>query len=705
MNTFNFRLSTLVLCTALGWGIATSATAQTLGQGPVTLNFVGAEVDAVARTISTITGKNLVVDPRVKGQITLTTEKPVSGTTAYRQFLAALRMMGAAAVEVDGLVKIMPEADAKLQSPTVLVDAGKASGAKIATQIFNLQHASANALVPILKPLISANNVITANTATNSLVITDYSDNLQRLAQIIAASDLPTATDIEIIPVKHGIASDIAALALKLSEGSGATAVAAAADAGFKTTIIPDPRSNSIILRSANQARNSLLKSLIERLDQPTSPYASGNIHVVHLKNADAAKLATTLRAAISATASPSGTVTAPSPTPTAGAGNPTTAPIVASAQPSTGGQIQADPATNSLIITAPEPQYRQMRAVIDQLDERRAQVFVESLIVEINSDKAAELGIQLQGSFGRVGEAILGLLGSNFGKDGNNILTLTAQGIPESGNLPTAVPGNGFNFGVLPRTRGANVLGFLARMLETTGDGNVLSTPNLLTLDNEEARIVIGQNVPFVTGQYTNSTSGGTNPFQTIERKDVGLTLKVKPQISENGTVKLQIFQEVSSVQASSVNSTTGLITNKRSIESNVLVDDGSIVVLGGLMQEEYAGNADKVPVLGDIPLFGSLFKNETRNRHKTNLMIFLRPTVVRDASSTEKLSLDRYQMMRSNQQLAQPGNNFILGINEAPILPANSTHSRLNSIVANEKPESPPAQAVEIPNIKDGR
>lgn len=669
------RLSNLVLCAALGFLSARLVHAQTqvstLGKGPVTLNFVGAEIDAVARTISSITGKNLVVDPRVKGQITLVTEKPVSGALAYRQFLVALRMTGAVAIESDGLIKILPEAEAKLQSPAVVLDASKSPDNKIVTQIFNLQHASANALLPILRPLISPNNVITVNTSTNALVVTDYADNLQRIALLVAASDLPNATDIEIIPLKYGIASDIALLAQKLTE-SGAPG-ATGADAGYRTAIIADPRSNAIIVRSANQARTALIKSLISRLDQPTSASASGNIHVVYLKNADAVKLATTLRAAMGASVGTSGAAAASPASPTPPAGTTATAALAASAQPSTGGQIQADPATNALIISAPEPQYRQMRAVIDQLDARRAQVFVESLIVEVNSDKAAELGIQLQGSFGRVGEAILGLLGSNFGQDGNNILALTAQGIPTSGTTPTAVPGNGFNFGVLPRTRGANVLGFLARMLETTGDGNVLSTPNLLTLDNEEARIVIGQNVPFVTGQYTNSTSGGTNPFQTIERKDVGLTLKVKPQISENGTVKLQIFQEVSSVQASSVNSANGLITNKRSIESNVLVDDGSIVVLGGLMQEEYAGNADKVPVLGDIPVFGSLFKNETRNRHKTNLMVFLRPTVVRDAIGTEQLSLDRYQMIRGSQQQAQPGANFVLGINEAPVLPAN--------------------------------
>ena len=242
-------------------------------------------------------------------------------------------------------------------------------------------------------------------------------------------------------------------------------------------------------------------------------------------------------------------------------------------------------------------------------------------------------------------------------------------------------------NVGVASNIGGVYLLGFLARFLEANGDGNILSTPNLLTLDNEEAKIVIGQNVPFVTGQFTNTGSGGggaVNPFQTIERKDVGLTLRVKPQISENGTVKLQIFQEVSSVQASSINSATGLITNKRSIESNVLVDDGSIVVLGGLLQDEYAGNQEKVPVIGDVPFFGNLFKSETRSRKKTNLMVFLRPVIMRDAQQTDELSIDRYDLMRLKQEAAQPPASAIVPVNSGPVLPALRTAPRL----------APPAQ-----------
>jgi general secretion pathway protein D len=335
-------------------------------------------------------------------------------------------------------------------------------------------------------------------------------------------------------------------------------------------------------------------------------------------------------------------------------------------AQPSTGGQIQADVATNSLIITAPEPQYRQLRAVIDKLDARRAQVFVESMIAEVRADKAAEFGIQWQGALGKAGDSVVGVLGSNFGTAGKNIINLATGAATGA-----AVPGKGLNIGAAQNTNGVYVLGFLANFLESSGSGNVLSTPNILTLDNEEAKITIGQNVPFVTGQFTStgsSTTGTVNPFQTIERKDVGLTLKVKPQISENGTVKLSIYQEVSSVASESTNGPT---TNKRTIETNVMVEDGAVVVLGGLLQDDYNGSQEKVPGLGDLPFFGNLFKSEARKRVKTNLMVFLRPVVVRDGPATDRLSLDRYELMRSGLKEAQPVQSSMLPINESAQLP----------------------------------
>ncbi len=650
---------------------APAAPASAEKAASVTLNFVNAEIDAVARTIATLSNRNVVVDPRVKGQITLSTEKPVTGMEALNQFLSVLRLQGFTMVESGGLYKVVPEAEAKLQGGenTVITpsDKGKSLGNQISTKIFTLNFENANNLVPILRPLISPNNTINVSVGNNALIITDYNDNLNRISRIIAALDVANATDIEIIPLRYGLASDMAPLVLRLLEASnssaappGAGAAPSGGETSARTLVMAELRSNALIIRAANSARLALAKTLIRQLDQPAanSNGAAGNIYVVALKNADATKLAITLRAALQATTAGAGGGTSVfgggggfsnQGTQTSGGG--ATAPIAASAQPSTGGQIQADPATNSLIITAAEPQYRQLRAVINKLDGRRAQVFVESLIVEVNSSKAATFGIQWQGALGGAGDNNIGILGTNFGAGGANILGLSAAAT--AGTLgSTVTPGAGLNAGVAHKTNGVYVLGALANFLETTGDGNVLSTPNLLTLDNEEAKIVVGQNVPFLTGQYTNNTGGSTsNPFQTIERKDVGITLRIKPQISESGTIKMTIFQEVSSIDAASVSSTTGLITNKRSLESNVIVDNGAVVVLGGLLQDTQANNQSRVPGLSNIPLLGALFRSESKNRAKTNLMVFLRPVIVRDGASTEALSLSRYENMRELQ------------------------------------------------------
>ena len=676
---------------------------------PVTLNFVNADIEAVARTMGAITGRNVVVDPRVKGVISLSTDRPVPPDAALNQFAAALRLQGFTLVDTNGLYKIVPEADAKLQGNVVSAGTAvpRAQSNQIVTQIFRLNHEAANNLVPVLRPLIGPNNTINVNPGNNSLVITDYADNLQRIGRIIAALDVAGATDVDIVPLEHALAVDIVPIVTRLSEGGagGAPAAGQAADTSYKTSIVAEPRSNSVIIRAANPARLALARSLVVRLDRPASDKASGNIHVVYLKNADATALATTLRAALAGEGSASASTGATAATAgmrgaantgaaAAAASDRATAAVAQSAQPSTGGQIQADPATNALIITAPEPQYRQLRAVIDQLDSRRAQVYVESLIAEVNADKAAEFGIQWQGPLGNFGDGTVGILGTNFGTGGNNILTNTLP-IAQGDYSGITAPGTGINLGLAQRRGGLYVLGFLARFLQQNGEGNILSTPNLLTLDNEEAKIVIGQNVPFVTGQYTNnnSNSGSVNPFQTIERKDVGLTLRVKPQISENGTIKMNIFQEVSSVQASSVNSTTGLITNKRTIESTVLVDDGAIVVLGGLLQDEYAGNQEKVPGLGDVPIFGNLFKSENRSRRKTNLMVFLRPVVLRDARDTANLSMDRYELMRGAQQQAQPAGNALVPVNQGPVMPEAATQPPA-------QPPSSPSPSESTPN-----
>ena len=654
---------------------ANANTTATKANETITLNFANAEIESVARTLATLSGHNVVVDPRVKGTMNLVSTVPVAPAQALRLFASQLRTQGFALVESSGLYTVVPEAEAKMQSGAVNAGNAPLGGGQIVTQIFKLNHESANNLVAVLRPLISPNNTINVNPGTNALVITDYADNLQRLGRIVAALDVSNATGVEVIRLQHSLASDMAPLVQKLIDSGAANAAAAAtpgqSDNGYKTTLLAETRTNSLIVRAANPARVSLVRTLIEQLDQPSAGSingAAGNIYVVYLKNADATKLAGTLRAALTADnrSNTTGATTIPTATPMSTPGSSNTA----NSQPSTGGQIQADPATNSLIITAPEPQYRQLRAVIDKLDQRRAQVYVESLIAEVSADKAAEFGVQWMSGTG-TGNNTVGLLGTNFSVGGTNLLSLA--GGAATGNFTGAsAPATGLNIALGERRNGALVLGALARFIQSNGNGNVLSTPNLVTLDNEEAKIVIGQNVPFVTGQYTNNnTTGGTvNPFQTIERKDVGLTLKVKPQISENGTVKLQIFQEVSSIDTKTA-STAGLITNKRSIESSVLVADGSIVVLGGLLQDDFTNSQEKVPGLGDLPFFGNLFRSETRSRKKTNLMVFLRPVVMRDAAATESLSMDRYEQMRGNQTNSQPPPSSAVPVTGSAVMP----------------------------------
>ena len=690
---------------------------------PVTLNFTNADIEAVSRAMAAITNRNVVVDPRVKGQITLLTDKAVSPATAYQQYLAALRMQGFTVVESAGLFKVIPEADAKLQTNEVAVGRGGHSGGGIVTQIFKLNYENANNLVPVLRPLISPNNTINVNPGNNSLVITDYADNLQRISRIIASSDVSNATDVEVIPLRHAVAGDMVALVTRLVDGGSATTGAAAqpggvaaaagqSDTSFRTSILAEPRSNAVLIRASNPAKLAQIRSLIARLDQPAMMGGGdeGNIHVVYLKNAEATSLAATLRAAIGAqqtAASASGNQTATtattggvtgssnSPQPvvsrstsggatiglgSSGTSGPSSNFGVAQ-QPSTGGMIQADPSTNSLIITAPAPLYRQLRAVIDKLDGRRAQVLIEALIVEVSADKAAQLGVQWSSVIRNNGR-VLGVLGNGSQITGiPNIFSISgAVGSLVSGttssNTDTATANSaaiagmkGMNLGFTQSVGGNTSLGALVNLMQGDGDTNILSTPNLMTLDNEEASIMVGENIP-VPG--TTTLTSTNNPFTTYDRKDVGTLLKIRPQINENGTIKMAVYQENSAVKAGTADAAKGATTTKRSIESNVLVEDGAIVVLGGLIADEYSQSQEKVPLLGDIPLLGNLFRNTSRSRKKTNLMVFLRPTVLRDATSTQQLSQDRYEAIRGVQQSAQPDPNLLMrNVNAAPVLP----------------------------------
>lgn len=636
----------------------------------ISLNFKDADIDSVVGAFGHLLDKTFVIDPRVRGKVTLETPKPVSRSQAYQLLQSTLRMQGFAMVETGGsVVKVVPEADAKLQAgPVTGGPAAARGGDQVLTQIFSLQHESASNLVGVLRPLISPNNTITAYPNNNQLVVTDYAANLQRVARIIATLDHPGGSAVQVVPVKYAVASEVALTVVRMIDDSSRAGAGAQVDPGQRVVVMADPRINAVMIRSSSPAKINLAKSLIAQIDQPSA--TPGNVNVVYLRNAEAVRLAQVLRSVLTGSDTSGGNNPSSAstmglasnigqPNQPGGANNPLGGQNTPGAQPlqssspsgpvtvSAGGAIiAADSATNSLIITAPEPIYRNLRTVIEKLDARRAQVFIESLIVEVSAERAAELGIQWQFLNPGSGESrIMGGTNLTSRGGGTNIADVAA-------NI-TAVAG-GLNLGLvrgtttIPGVGEILNLGLLARALETQSNANVLATPNLLTLDNEEARIIIGQNVPFVTGQFTlpGAGAGATNPFQTVERRDVGTTLRVKPQVSEAGTVRMQIFQEVSSVQDRTLSA--GLITNRRAIESNVLVDDGQIVVLGGLIEEKIQDANEKVPGLGDLPILGNLFRYDTRKRVKTNLLVFLRPVVIRDAPGAYSVTADRYEYIR---------------------------------------------------------
>ncbi|TAK65966.1 MAG: type II secretion system protein GspD [Betaproteobacteria bacterium] len=641
-----------------------SAAARPAGPDMVTLNFVNADIEGVVKAVSEITGKNFVLDPRVKGTINIVSAKPMSRALVYDVFLSAMRLQGFAAVEERGRVAILPEIDAKLyQSVTPgPKDRQRPAGDTVQTQVFKLQHESALQLVPVLRPLIASNNTINAYANNNTLVITDYASNLARIEKIIESIDQPGGSDPIMIPLRYASAVDVAQTINRLFAESAQNQ--ASPDQSLRFAVSVDARSNSILARSGEPSRLSRVRQLVAMLDTPTS--AAGNIHVVYLKNAEAVKLAEILRAIYSGESA----LAQPRTTQPLGASplGQTPTPAQAPGSASAPGIIQADAATNSIIITAPDAIYNNLRAALEKLDVRRAQVYVEALIAELTADKAAEFGIQWQDLAGLGKTTGQAFGGTNFGTAAQNIIGL-------SGN-PIAA-GRGLNIGVvkgtitLPGVGGAQILnlGLLVRALETDANANILSTPTLLTLDNEEAKIVIGQNVPFITGSYAVSAAATTpTPFQTVDRKDVGLTLRIRPQISEGGAVRLQIYQEVSSIQDST--NASGVITNKRAVESTVLVDDGQIVVIGGLIQDSVKDGVEKIPGLGDIPLIGGLFKYNTRSRSKTNLMVFLRPTLLRSAERADSLSNDRYDYILGEQLKARPAPSVLPDFG-APSLP----------------------------------
>ncbi len=612
-----------------------------LRKGEVLLNFQAADIQAVIKAVSQMTGRNFLLDPRVKGQVTIISAKPVSSAAAYEIFISALKAQGFAAVQgPGGVVKIIPTGEAK-QNAGVSVRAVPRGGEQMTTQVVVIQHGSPTQMIPLLRPLMAPTSQLSAYESANALIITDYADNIRRILQIIEKIDQPISTDVTIIPLQHASALDIAELVSRLTAtgpvAPGQPGAAQAMQGGERFTVIPDLRTNSLLVRTDNPGRLAQLQSLIAKLDVPAKQV--GNTRVVYLKNADAVKLADVLRGLLAGEAR-----TRPAAAPTTAARAP------AAAQQMEPSLIQADEATNSLIISASDAVYNNLRAVIEKLDVRRAQVFVEALIAEITADKATEFGFQWVGGRERGQGAIGGVqnfVGSRAPIIGTAVEPVGVLG--QASGLTLAYLGKKVT---LPDGTVVRSLGALARALEDKSLANILSTPNLMTLDNAEAKIVVGQNVPFVTGSFAQATTaaGAVNPFQTIERKDVGLTLKIKPQISEGGAIKMEIFQEVSNVVPAA--GASDVRTNKRSLETKVVVDDGDTIVLGGLIQDEAQDTIQQVPVLGSIPLIGSLFRHRQHEKKKTNLMVFLRPIIIRTPEQGYGVTVDRYNYLRATQK-----------------------------------------------------
>lgn len=680
--------------------------------GAVTLSFSNADIESVASVLAKATGQTILVDPKVKGSINLISNKPLSKAKAIDAFSTALRTSGFALVDVNGIYRVVPEADAKLISNSVTTGKSKQEGDQIITRVFKLNFESANNLLPVLRPLVSPNNTINAYPGNNTIVITDYASNIQRIGQLIESIDAPTSSDVQSIKLNYAIATDMATILSKVLD----TASTGGADPSLKTMILAEPRSNSILVRGASAERIRQIRVLVARLDVPTAN--NGNIWVVPLKNAEATKLAVTLRAIVAADASLSaqvaGTPGQPAAiNPTANLNQPAanqqanTAPgaigsaaatsaLTSSSNPTTGGIIQAEPATNSIIITASEPLYRNLRHVIEQLDRRRTQVYIESLIAEVSSTNAEELGIQWQGLVGS-GNQNVGFGGTNFtnaaGQAGSNIIGLgsNVNNILNPGN-PSGVPippAPGLNLGLLTKFNGTYGMSALITALATTQGTNILSTPNLITLDNEEARIVVGQNVPIITGSYAQTGSTSTvTPFQTYTRQDVGLTLRVRPQVSDNGIVKMQIYQEVSSIY--NQNFASGIILNKRNIESNVLVDDGQIIVLGGLIEDKYNDGSSGVPFLKDIPFIGALFRSDSKTRTKTNLLVFMRPYILRDKDQTADITTNRLNLVQKTEDQFK----------QAPMLLPKEDLTKMSDIEPPLIPPGKPANQTPTPN-----
>lgn len=572
------------------------------------VNIKDAEIDAFISQIADITGKSFIVDPRVKGRVTVISKASMDDEAVYQLFLSVLNVHGFVAVETaDGAIKVIPNATGKQEGTR----AGIRKGDSFITEVIQLKSATVAEVVPVLRPLVPQYGHLAGVQSSNALILSDHAANIERLKGIIESIDGGKDEQIEVISLQHAWVGDLATLLEELVPQSGRSAKGQAG----RFTIVADERSNRLILKGSDPDRQRI-KSLISKLDHPFE--SKGVTQVIQLNYAEATKVAELLSKVIN-----------------------DSAPASEKAPPTvTKAQFQADESLNALVVRAEPAVMSEVKNLVSQLDIRRAQVLIEAVIVEVSGSNGEQLGIQwLVGDFenGPVG----GTSFNNAGVSTGSLVTDAAT----TGGAATIGKVNGAFLGGAGRSGGQDI-GVLVQALATTSNANLLSTPSVMTLDNEEAEFVVGQNVPFLTGTTTNSTT--TNPFTTISREDVGVTLKVKPQINDDNSVRLEVLQEVSSLVPSDNPLATGSadrITNKRSIDTTILVSDGETIVLGGLIQDDVQESVSKVPLLGDIPLIGALFRSTQITKTKRNLLVFLRPKIIRDSNRLKAVADAKYQ------------------------------------------------------------
>nr|WP_090207044.1 type II secretion system secretin GspD [Ectothiorhodospira magna] len=605
------------------------AAAPAIGDDGPTLNFRDVDIQALISYVAEETGANFIVDPRVRGRVTLISGRPVSATELYDIFLSVLRVHGFAAVQADEVIKLVPDAIAKQAEVPTASHQHPFRGDTYITRVVTVNHVDAAQLVPILRPLIPQSGHLAASPESNTLVISDTAANVNRMVEIIGRIDQESREDMEVIPLRHAAAGEVARIINTMEGAEGRQRPAA------RLQVVADERTNSILL-AGDPKRRMPIRVVISHLDIPME---GGNTQVIYLRYAKAADVADVLRGL--ATSMEGATAS------TSGRGG--------------GTHVQAHDSTNAVVINGPPDVIRDLRAVIRQLDVRRAQVLVEAVIAEVSTERARELGVQWAVGSERDGVGIV-----NFGGTGAGIYPL-ARGLYAGGtDLPNL--GDGLTLGGLGQS-GRTTIAALIRALAGDSASNILSTPSLLTMDNEEAQIIVGQNVPFRSGRAIEQSG---QAFDTIQRQDVGVKLTVRPQINEGNAVKLEIEQEVSQVAPRiSGQDAADLITNKRSLRTSVMVDDGQMVVLGGLIDDVLVQTRSKVPGLGDIPGIGRLFRYDTASKEKRNLMIFLHPIIVRDHQDLTGETVTRYNHIRAEQLLSRARSVLMMPDDTVPVLP----------------------------------